>query len=50
MLSHVPMHRTGKPEEVANVVLMLASDEASYMTGNTINLDGGLSCGYARDY
>ena len=50
MLSHVPMHRTGKPEEVANVVLMLASDEASYMTGNTINLDGGLACGYARDY
>ncbi|MBR4079212.1 MAG: glucose 1-dehydrogenase [Christensenellaceae bacterium] len=50
LMSHVPMHRLGTPEEVANVVLMLASDEASYMTGNTINLDGGLSCGYARDY
>ena len=50
MMSHVPMHRTGKPEEVANVVMMLASDEASYMTGNTINIDGGLACGYARNY
>jgi len=35
--------RHGKPEEVACAVLFLASDEASYITGQTICVDGGLS-------
>jgi NAD(P)-dependent dehydrogenase (short-subunit alcohol dehydrogenase family) len=39
----VPLKRHGKPEEVAYVVLFLASDEASYITGQTICVDGGLS-------
>jgi len=39
----VPMGRLGKPEEFANVACFLASDAASYVTGTTINIDGGLS-------
>jgi NAD(P)-dependent dehydrogenase (short-subunit alcohol dehydrogenase family) len=39
----VPFKRHGKPEEVAYAVLFLASDEASYITGQTICVDGGLS-------
>ncbi|MGR3178619.1 MAG: SDR family NAD(P)-dependent oxidoreductase [Candidatus Anammoxibacter sp.] len=36
------LKRIGKPEEVANVVVFLASDEASYITAQTINVNGGL--------
>lgn len=36
-----PMKRPGKPEEIANVVAFIASDEASYMTGATVPVDGG---------
>jgi len=38
----VPMKRFGKPEEVADTVLFLASSEASYITGVSINVDGGM--------
>jgi 3alpha(or 20beta)-hydroxysteroid dehydrogenase len=39
--NQVPMRRTGKPEEVSEVVLFLASDQASYVTGAEIAVDGG---------
>ncbi len=42
-LKDVPLGRFGSVEEVASVVSMLASDAASYMTGQTLILDGGLS-------
>jgi len=38
----VPMGRVGRPEEIANVVLWLSSDAASYVTGQSISVDGGL--------
>ena len=38
----LPLKRLGKPEDVANVVAFLASDEASYITGQVINVDGGM--------
>jgi NAD(P)-dependent dehydrogenase (short-subunit alcohol dehydrogenase family) len=39
----IPMHRMGTPEEVAETVLWLCSDAASYVTANVVVLDGGLS-------
>jgi meso-butanediol dehydrogenase/(S,S)-butanediol dehydrogenase/diacetyl reductase len=38
----IPMKRAGKPEDVAGLVAFLASDDAAYITGQTINVDGGL--------
>ena len=35
------LNRVGKPEEVANLALFLASDEAAYITGASIVIDGG---------
>jgi NAD(P)-dependent dehydrogenase (short-subunit alcohol dehydrogenase family) len=43
----MPMRRVGRPEEVAAAVLWLASDEASYITGVTLPIDGGKLAGMA---
>jgi NAD(P)-dependent dehydrogenase (short-subunit alcohol dehydrogenase family) len=43
ILSHYPIRRAGKPEEVANMVLYLVSDEASWVTGGTFPVDGGMT-------
>jgi len=45
ILARVPMKRVGKTEEVSNLVLFLASDESSYMTGSTVVVDGGWLAG-----
>ena len=39
----IPMNRYGKPSEVANVVSFLCSDSASYITGQAIPIDGGVT-------
>jgi 3-oxoacyl-[acyl-carrier protein] reductase len=43
LASRVPLGRLGEPEEAANVIVFLASDVASYVTGACINVDGGHS-------
>lgn len=42
----IPLHRLAKPEEVADAIVWLASDRASYVTGQTIVVDGGKYRGY----
>ena len=41
MLARIPLHRTGGPEEVSELVAFLASDDSSYMTGSVVVIDGG---------
>jgi len=41
-LSRIPLGRFGKPEDIASVVLFLASEEANYITGQVIRVDGGI--------
>jgi 3-oxoacyl-[acyl-carrier protein] reductase len=41
----IPMRRLGKPEDVARVVVFLASEDAAYITGQVLTVDGGLSLG-----
>lgn len=42
MISKIPMGRAGSPADVANMVAFLASDEANYITGEVINVGGGM--------
>ncbi|MDO9463936.1 MAG: 3-oxoacyl-[acyl-carrier-protein] reductase [bacterium] len=42
MLGNIPLGRFGLPTDVANLVLFLVSDEANYITGQVINVDGGM--------
>ena len=47
LTADTPLKRFGTPEEVAAVVVLLASDEAAYMTGSEVTIDGGLLAGSA---
>ena len=45
-LVHIPMGRFGEPHEIANGALFLASDESSFMTGQSLLVDGGITAAY----
>ena len=45
LISLHPLGRLGRPEEVANAFLFLASDEASFITGSALMVDGGFTAG-----
>ena len=46
-VADTPLRRFARPEQVAAVAVLLASDEATYITGSEINVDGGLLAGAA---
>lgn len=46
IIQRVFLKRLGKPEDIANLIAFLASDEAGYITGETIVVDGGVSLGF----
>jgi glucose 1-dehydrogenase len=48
LLTNIPLQRLGKPEDVAATVAFLASDDAAYMTGSTLIVDGGLLWNYSE--
>ena len=51
LLAHIPQGRQGKPSDVANAVMFLASEAAEYITGVVIPVDGGWTAGgYARNF
>lgn len=43
LLSQIPLGRLGNPEDIAKVAAFLASDDSSYMTGQTLSVDGGMA-------
>lgn len=42
LISQIPLNKLGAPQDIANAVAFLASDEAAYITGETINVNGGM--------
>jgi 3-oxoacyl-[acyl-carrier protein] reductase len=45
LMAQIPLARLGRPEDIARVVRFLASDDAAYMTGQTLHVDGGMYMG-----
>jgi len=45
MKAHTPLGRLGQPEDIANAYLFLASDEAGFISGDILRVDGGIVIG-----
>ena len=50
LLSHIPLGRPGKTQEIAAAVLFFVSPDASYINGSILAVDGGWTAGYTRDW
>lgn len=50
MMKNIPQHRPGSPEDIAYAALFLGADCAGYVTGSVLTVDGGWTCGFARDF
>ena len=50
LISFIPQGRRGETAEIADAVAFLASDEASYINGHNLVVDGGWTCGFNRDF
>jgi 3-oxoacyl-[acyl-carrier protein] reductase len=50
IMSFIPQGRLGEPNDIASAVLFLASDEAAYVNGHNLVVDGGWTCGFNRDW
>jgi len=50
LIAHIPAGRPGSPEEVAHAVAFLAAEEARYINGAVLTVDGGWTAGYAREF
>jgi glucose 1-dehydrogenase len=48
LLQNIPLGRLGQPPDVAHAAVFLASDDASYITGTTLFVDGGLLWNYSE--
>lgn len=50
MLAHIPLHRFGTCQDIANAALFLVAPENTYITGSVLTVDGGWTAGYSRDF
>ena len=50
LISHIPLGKPGETRDIANAALYLASDDASYVTGHVLVVDGGWTAGFAREW
>ena len=50
LISHIPLGRPGETDDIAAAVLYLVSDDARYVTGHVLVVDGGWTAGYSRDW